>query len=77
MLNGKYVQATSQGPAVQWVRQARWVVDGNTWTSSGVTAGMDMMFAFIADQFGEETANRLADTAEYVRTLDSSADPFA
>ncbi|KAI1181124.1 class I glutamine amidotransferase-like protein [Nemania sp. FL0916] len=69
--------ATSQGPAVHWVRQARWVVDGNIWTSSGVSAGIDLMFAFIADQFGEETAERLADTAEYVRNVSASDDPFA
>ncbi|KAJ3579544.1 hypothetical protein NPX13_g1015 [Xylaria arbuscula] len=69
--------ATSQGPNVQWVRQARWVVDGNIWTSSGVSAGMDLMYAFIKDQYGEETAKRLADKAEYVRNPDSNVDPFA
>ncbi|KAI0906689.1 ThiJ/PfpI family protein [Ustulina deusta] len=69
--------ATSQGLAVQWMRQARWVVDGNIWTSSGVSAGIDLMFAFIADQYGEETAKQLANRAEYVRNLDSTADPFA
>ena len=26
------VQATSQGPNVKWVKEARWVVDGNVWT---------------------------------------------
>lgn len=25
--------------SIQWVPRARWVVDGNIWTSSGVTAG--------------------------------------
>ncbi|GAP87228.1 putative family protein [Rosellinia necatrix] len=69
--------ATSQGPAVNWVRQARWVVDGNIWTSSGVSAGIDLMFAFVADQYGEETAKQLADTAEYVRNPDPNDDPFA
>ncbi|GAW15480.1 hypothetical protein ANO14919_048920 [Xylariales sp. No.14919] len=67
----------SQGPAVQWVREARWVVDGNIWTSSGISAGIDLMFAFIADQYGEETAKQLAERAEYVRNPDSSVDPFA
>ncbi|KAI1125611.1 ThiJ/PfpI family protein [Nemania abortiva] len=67
----------SQGPAVNWVRRARWVVDGNIWTSSGVSAGIDLMFAFIADQYGEERAKRLADIAEYVRNPSASDDPFA
>lgn len=28
---------TAWGPNVDWIRQARWVVDGNIWTSSGVS----------------------------------------
>ncbi|KAI1424557.1 ThiJ/PfpI family protein [Xylaria sp. FL1777] len=68
---------TSQGPTVQWVREARWVVDGNIWTSSGISAGIDLMFAFIGDQFGEDTAKDIAWRTEYVRNLDSSVDPFA
>ena len=31
-----------QGPQVQWIRQARWVDDGDVITSSGVSAGVDM-----------------------------------
>ncbi|KAI1111876.1 class I glutamine amidotransferase-like protein [Nemania sp. NC0429] len=69
--------ATAQGPAVTWVRQARWVVDGNIWTSSGVSAGIDLMFAFIADQYGEDVAERLAHVAEYVRNTDPNNNPFA
>lgn len=69
--------ATSQGPAVTWVRHARWVVDGNIWTSSGISAGIDLIFAFIEDQYGEETAKRLAHGAEYVRNPNASDDPFA
>ncbi|KAJ6529622.1 hypothetical protein B0H19DRAFT_968267, partial [Mycena capillaripes] len=26
---------------INWVPEARWVVDGNVWTSSGVSAGDD------------------------------------
>jgi transcriptional regulator GlxA family with amidase domain len=32
------------------------VHDGNIWTSAGVSAGIDLMLAFIADVDGEETA---------------------
>ncbi|CAJ2504376.1 Uu.00g117700.m01.CDS01 [Anthostomella pinea] len=67
----------AQGPAVQWVRQARWVTDGNIWTSSGISAGLDMMYAFIADQHGERVAADLANASEYVRNTDPSVDPFA
>jgi len=37
--------ATKPGPKVQWVRKARWVDDGNLVTSSGVSAGMDVIAA--------------------------------
>jgi len=46
-LNGKrattnkslWTWASGAGKNVKWVPQARWVVDGNVWTSSGVSAG--------------------------------------
>ncbi|KAI0835404.1 class I glutamine amidotransferase-like protein [Hypoxylon sp. FL0890] len=69
--------ATAQGPNVNWVRHARWVTDGNIWTSSGISAGIDMMYAFVADQWGEDVARDLADVSEYVRNTDPDVDPFA
>ncbi|KAL7621120.1 hypothetical protein AAE478_008434 [Parahypoxylon ruwenzoriense] len=68
--------ATSQGPRVQWVRRARWVADGSVWSSSGISAGIDMMYAFVGAQFGAEVAAALADASEYVRNEDADADPF-
>ncbi|KAI5925773.1 class I glutamine amidotransferase-like protein [Camillea tinctor] len=68
---------TSHGPAVQWVRHARWVTDGNIWTASGISAGIDMMYAFIENQYGEAVATDLAQAAEYVRNTDPNDDPFA
>ncbi|KAF5025318.1 hypothetical protein F66182_2603 [Fusarium sp. NRRL 66182] len=67
----------SQGPEVKWVRKARWVVDGNIWTSSGVSAGIDMIYAFIAEQYGQAIADDTADGSEYVRNKNSGEDPFA
>ena len=67
----------TQGPKVSWVREARWVTDSNLWTSSGVSAGMDMIYAFVADQYGEAVAKDLAQSGEYVRNVDSTDDPFA
>ncbi|KAH7253388.1 hypothetical protein FSOLCH5_014145 [Fusarium solani] len=67
----------SQGPNVKWVKEARWVVDGNIWTSSGISAGIDMIFAFIAKQYGQTVADDTAIGSEYVRNTDSTADPFA
>ena len=65
------------GPAVDWVPQARWVRDGKFYTSSGVSAGMDMALAVIADLFGEGEAEWLADGIEYQWHKDPAWDPFA
>jgi transcriptional regulator GlxA family with amidase domain len=69
--------AQSQGPRVEWVRQARWVADRDRWTSSGVAAGMDMTLALIAHLHDEDVANRVADQVEYQWHKDSTRDPFA
>jgi putative intracellular protease/amidase len=39
--------AVAQGPNVTWVPTARWVEDGNIFSSSGVSAGIDVAYAFI------------------------------
>lgn len=66
----------TQGPRVEWVRQARWVEDGNCFTSSGVSAGMDMTLALIERIFDRETALSIAYWAEYTWHQDSTHDPF-
>ncbi|RMJ24047.1 DJ-1 PfpI family protein [Aspergillus sp. HF37] len=53
-------EITALGPRVDWVAKARWVRDGNVWTSSRVSAGIDVAFAWIEDVFGEEVAQRIA-----------------
>lgn len=68
---------TALGPRVKWIAHARWVVDGNVWTSAGVSAGLDVIFAWMAAVYGEETAGRVADILEYERHLDWRWDPFA
>lgn len=45
--------------SVNWIEQARWTVDGKYYTSSGVSAGMDMSLGFISDLFGEKKQYRL------------------
>ena len=52
--------------SVNWIEQARWTVDGKYYTSSGVSAGMDMSLGFISDLFGEEKAVQIARDIEYV-----------
>ena len=43
-----FAWVASQGPEVNWIKQARWVEDGKFATSSGVSAGIDMALALIA-----------------------------
>jgi len=64
-------------PNVDWVKEARWVKDGKFYTSSGVSAGIDMALAAMADLFGMEMAERLALGSEYEWHKDSTRDPFA
>ncbi|KAJ3824592.1 class I glutamine amidotransferase-like protein [Lentinula raphanica] len=65
------------GPKVNWVAHARWVVDGNIWTSSGASAGMDCALAFVEQVYGKEEAKKIAVEMEYERHEDPSWDPFA
>jgi len=66
-----------QGPNVIWQPRARWVVDGSFYTSSGVSAGMDMALAMIAALLGSEKARSVATHAEYRWINDPDDDPFA
>jgi putative intracellular protease/amidase len=68
---------TSINSSVQWINSARWVMDGKYYTSSGVSAGMDMALGFIKDQIGEQDAARIANDIEYVWNSDSEKDIFA
>jgi putative intracellular protease/amidase len=67
----------SQDLEVIWIKKARWVRDGKFYTSSGVSAGMDMSLGFIADQFGIDSANEIARKIEYLWNSDQETDPFA
>lgn len=62
---------------VQWVHRARWVEDGNVWTSSGISAGIDVIFAWMRAVYGEEVAKDISDRMEYMPALDPDEDPFA
>ena len=64
-------------PDVDWVRHARWVEAGKFWTSSGVSAGMDMSLALIAHHLGRKAAEKTAVWTEYMWNDDPNDDPFA
>ena len=68
---------TALGPAVNWDKKARWVQDGNVWTSGGVSAATDAMLAFMADAYGLDVARWTANNMEYEWRDDPNWDPFA
>ncbi|KAL9107583.1 MAG: hypothetical protein Q9227_007583 [Pyrenula ochraceoflavens] len=73
----RFDATTKLGPNVHWVRKARWVVDGNIWTSSGISAGIDAALAFIAHHYSREEAVQIAQRIEYEWHEDASWDPFS
>jgi len=66
----------TNGKKVNWIRKARWVVDEKYYTSSGVSAGMDMTLDFLKDRHGITLARQVAEQIEYGWTEDSTHDPF-
>jgi len=68
--------ATMQSDKVDWVEQARWVEDGTFVTASGVSAGTDMALGVIANLYGEDKAQSVADFTEYQWHKDADSDPF-
>ena len=72
-----FAWAASQSEKVQWQQQARWVEDGKVFSSSGVSAGIDMALAVIAKLVGEQAAEDAANFAEYSWQRDADCDPFA
>ena len=72
-----FTETVHLAPKVDWVKEARWVEDGKFFTSSGVSAGMDMALAVMENLFGAEMAERLALGSEYEWHRDPNRDPFA
>ncbi|KAI8804356.1 class I glutamine amidotransferase-like protein [Cladochytrium replicatum] len=60
---------------VTYVRSARFVEDGNVWTASGVSAGVDMAFAIAGKLFGAEVASAVSKSWGY-EPLGPTHDPF-
>ncbi|MEM5515625.1 DJ-1/PfpI family protein [Henriciella sp. AS95] len=59
----KFTPMLAGGGAIY--EEARWVQDGKYWTSAGVSAGIDLTLALIADLYGAETAMKAQLAIEY------------
>lgn len=62
---------------VFWIEEARWVVDQKYYTSSGVSAGIDMALGFVAERFGVGKAQEIAEHIEYIWNSDPNNDLFS
>lgn len=67
----------AESPDVIWIKKARWVKDGKFYTSSGVSAGIDMSLGFISDLLGYDMARQQSMEIEYEWRDDPSRDPFS
>jgi putative intracellular protease/amidase len=82
LLEGK--QATSNkrsfsrvinfGTNILWKKKARWTVDDKYYTSSGVSARIDMALGFLSDRYGIKFARQVATEIEYKWTQDKDED---
>jgi transcriptional regulator GlxA family with amidase domain len=64
---------------VHWAKEARGVVDGNTWTASGVSAGIDVTLAFVRQIYGKDLTGNIAREIEFAWDSedDGTKDSFA
>jgi transcriptional regulator GlxA family with amidase domain len=73
--------AVKAGLNTTWVPSARWVEDNSglppVWSSSGVTAGLDLMLHWVEHTYSLENATFIATLMEHQRITDPSFDPFA
>jgi transcriptional regulator GlxA family with amidase domain len=65
------------GPKTHWLGRARWVADGNVWTTSGVSAGADGMLAFMSELLDRDLVTKVVNMMEWRRAETADDDPFA
>ncbi|MFH0966613.1 MAG: DJ-1/PfpI family protein [Methanobacteriota archaeon] len=74
--NKRLFSLTKKFPGIDWIKKSRWVKDGSIYTSSGVSAGIDMALGFVSDRIGYETATEVSRRMEYEWHEESEYDPF-
>ncbi len=75
--NKRFFEITNESPDVVWIKKARWIKDGNIYTSSGISAGIDMTLGFISDLLGYPIAKQQSNEMEYNWNEDPEHDPFS
>lgn len=68
---------TALGRKTHWIAKARWMASGNVWTTSGVSAGLDGVIAWMETLLPREVVARILVIMEYNRVESAEDDPFA
>nr|ELR5199106.1 DJ-1/PfpI family protein [Providencia rettgeri] len=71
-----YDWVTSLNKKILWQPSARWVHDGKFYTSSGISAGIDMSLQIVNDFYGLNIATDIAIKMEYIWNQNPKHDPF-
>lgn len=50
--NVEYDWIAKEFPKVKWTKAKKWIIDGNIWTGSGASAGIDMFAHWIKENYG-------------------------
>jgi transcriptional regulator GlxA family with amidase domain len=71
MTRFEMVRTKNAHRGIEWLNKVRWVKSSikgpkplEIWTSAGITAGMDVMFAFVAEKYGREEALKVVKRLE-------------
>jgi putative intracellular protease/amidase len=72
----KWVKTQEGADKVNWIAKARWVEDGKLWTSSGVSAGVDMTLGWVEHVYGHNVSETSRVVMEW-NALNQTEDPFA
>lgn len=74
-----WVTDPKHGEGIEWVPSARWVQNegSKVWTSSGISAGIDMTYAFLKYLYGAEKVDEVMNVAEYTPHRDADWDSFS
>jgi len=76
VLKNNYDWIIENGKNVKWIKKARWVKDEKYYTSSGISAGIDMSLGFVNDQYGKEKADEIVKRMEYEWNKNKDEDNF-
>ncbi|TFA97401.1 hypothetical protein CCMA1212_010868 [Trichoderma ghanense] len=63
--NVEYSWVRKRWPEVNWTREKKWIVDDNVWTSSGASAGVDMVAHWLKENYGLDLLIQASNSLDY------------